>query len=166
MYTYTRKKNYRSYMDILHIKWLLYYWRCLFSVLEVDVRYKWWVVAPNMHSSFLSKGHNLCILTGITWKLQVIYEHSAYWTTAILSETFFVWFSVSWEIRLESYSNRHTLFVLWYNTVCLYCKPVHTLLFGVQLCVATNLTYLMTAYYTPNNTFNGNDASFYKNKAG
>ena len=45
---------------------------------------------------------------------------------------------------------------------------MHTLLFGVQLPVpiTTKLTYLMTAYYTPNDGFTANNTSFYKNDGG
>ena len=53
----------------------------------------------------------------------------SYRTTAILLDTFFVWFRVSWEIRLESYGLRHASFALWYDIVWVYCKPVHTSLF-------------------------------------
>ena len=60
------------------------------------------------------------ILRHIAWKLQV-----AYWTTAMLSEIFFVWFRAAWEIRLESYGPRHTSVVLWYNIVCICCKPIY-----------------------------------------
>ena len=34
----------------------------------------------------------------IPWKLQVICEHSMYRMTVMYSETFFVWFKVTWEI--------------------------------------------------------------------
>ena len=61
---------------------------------------------------------------------------------------------------------RHTSIVLQYNVVYAYCKLVHAMLFGVQLCMTTELTYLMTAYYTPNNGFIAYDASFYKKKIG
>ena len=94
-------KNYWSYMDILHIDWLLNYRICLFSVLELDVRYSWWVMAPNAHCSLFPISH-LCVFTCITWKLQVICECSAYQMTALLSETFFMWFRAAWEIWLES----------------------------------------------------------------
>ena len=52
--------------------------------------------------------------------------------------------------------------------LCVYCKhvSVHTLLFGMQLHFTTKLIYLMTAYYTPNNSFTVKNASFYKNKVG
>ena len=50
-------ENYRSYGDFLHIKRLLYSWRCLFSVLELDVRYEWQVVSPNMHCSLFLRSH-------------------------------------------------------------------------------------------------------------
>ena len=32
-------------------------------------------------------------------------------------------FRVAWEIWLESYGPRHALFILWYNIICIYCKP-------------------------------------------
>ena len=140
------------------------------SVLELDVRYDWQVMVPNLHHSYFLISH-LCVLTCITWKLQVIYGlygRSAYWTTAILSETFIVWFRVARDIQLESYGSRHASVVLWYKIVCLYCKPIHTLPFDAKLhvCMTTKLTYLMTAYYTTNNGFASNDSSFYKNKVG
>ena len=59
-----------------------------------------------------------------TWKVQDIYGCSADRTTAILSETFFVWFRCAREIWLESYGPRHKSVVLWHNIVCVYCKPV------------------------------------------
>ena len=68
--------------------------------------------------------HIQLYLRHITWKLQVICGHSAYWMTAILLDTFSVWFRFAWEIGLESYCPRNRLFVLWYNIVCIYCKHV------------------------------------------
>ena len=101
--------------------------------------------------------HNLKT-TGHIWM-------SAYQTTALLLETFLVLFRVAWEIRqLESYGLRHTLVVLWYNIVCVYCRPIHTSLIGAQLCMTTKLMYVMTAYYTPKDGLTANYASFYKNK--
>ena len=103
----------------------------------------------------------------ITWKLQVIYGRSAYRMTAILSETFFVWFRVALEIRLKSYGPRHTLVLLWYDIVCMYTASLYIhYYFGTQLHLTTKLTYIMTAYYTPSNSFTANDALFYKNKVG
>ena len=126
-------------------------------------------MVPNTHHSFFPISH-LCVLTCITWKLQVIYGHSAYRMTALLLETFLVWFRVAWEIRLESYMYRprHASGILWYNIACIYCQPVHTLLFGAQLhvCMTTKLTGLMTAYFTPNNSFAANNVLFYTNKIG
>ena len=46
-------------MNVLHIEQLLYYCRCLFSVLELDARYKWQVMTPNTHHS-LCKIIHLC----------------------------------------------------------------------------------------------------------
>ena len=74
-------------------------------------------------SQSLSAEPFLRINTGlrhIRWKLQVIYGRSAYRTTAILSETFFVWFRVALEIRLGSYGPRHASVSLWYNILCAY----------------------------------------------
>ena len=128
------------------------------SMLELDMSYNWWVMAPNMHRSVLLRSY-LWVLTCITWKLQVMYGRSAYRITALLLEIFFVWFRIEWEIWLENYGPRHISFILCYNIVCIYCKPIHRLLFGVQLQVTTKLTYFMTAYYTPNNGFTTNIAS-------
>ena len=55
-------------MDILHIKRLHYYQRCLFSGAELHVRYDRRVMAPNTHCS-LFPIRNLCVRPCITWKL-------------------------------------------------------------------------------------------------
>ena len=114
-------------MTVLHIEWLLYYSRCLFSVLEMDSRYKWWVTSPNTHCSLLLINHFYAynVLTRITWKLQVVCKCSAYRTTGILSETFFVCFNIALQIRLESYGPRHVSVVLWYHIVCVYILLAH-----------------------------------------
>ena len=156
--------NYRSYMDAQHVERLLYYWRCLFSVLKLDVRYDWRVMAPNMHHKIFPIGH-FCVLTRITWKLQVINRRSVYRTTALLSKIFLVLFIVGWDIQLESYGSRHALIILWNNIACISYKPVPSL-FGAQLHIITKLMYHMTAHYTPNDGFTANDASFYKSKVG
>ena len=66
-------------------------------------------------------------------------------------------FRVAWEILMENYGPRHTSVVLWYNTVCVCCKPVHTSLYVAQLPMTTKLTYLMTAHCTPNDGFTANN---------
>ena len=43
--TLITRKLHVVHMDILHIEWLLYYRRCLLSVLELDAKYDWWVMA-------------------------------------------------------------------------------------------------------------------------
>ena len=57
----------------------------------------------------------------------------------------------------------------WFSdtTLCayIYCNPVYTSLIGTQLRLTTKLTYLMAGYYTPNDRFTTNDASFYKKKS-
>ena len=67
--------------------------------------------------------HIQCILIHKTRKLQVICGHSAYWMTLILSETIFVLFRFVLEIQLEIYGPRHASVTLWYDIVCVYCKP-------------------------------------------
>ena len=114
-------------MDVPHIKWLLYYRRYLFSVLDLDVRYNWQVLAPKMHHSLFPISH-LCILTCITWKLPVIYECCAYQMTALLMETFVVWFRVVWGIWLYSYGPRHASVILSYKLCNSYYTPARAIL--------------------------------------
>ena len=75
------------------------------------------------------------------------------------------------ELRSKTHMGR-SLILPWY-IVCIYCKPVYTSVYnyariyiGMQLRLATKLTYLMTACYTPNDDFTAKDASFYKNRVG
>ena len=96
--------------------------------------------------------HNLKT-TGYKWTFSILTDCSTI-------ETFLVWFRVAREIQLESYCPRHA------SAICVYCKPVYTSLFGMQLSMPTKLTYLMTVYYTPNDGFTANNASFYKRKFG
>ena len=46
----------------------------------------------------------------------------------------------------------------------IYCKLYDAIRYATML--TTKLTYLMNAYYTPNDGFTANDASFYENKVG
>ena len=98
-------------MDVLLIEWLFYYRRCLFSGSELHARYDWQVMSSSMYCS-LFLIHHLCILRCITWKLQVVHGHSTYWMTALLLETFLVWFRVAWEIQLESCGPRHASWLI------------------------------------------------------
>ena len=50
--------------------------------------------------------------------------------------------------------------------LCIYCRPVHSLLFGEQVHMTTKLIYLVTVYYAPDNGFKANDAALCKNKVG
>ena len=51
------------------------------------------------------------------------------------------------------------------HCVCIL-QAIHTSLFCMQLHTTTKLTYLMTAYYMPNDGFTANNALFYDNKVG
>ena len=132
-YLHSQLENYRSYVDVLHIKkWLFYYQRCLFSVLELDARYESWVIPSNMHCSLFLISH-FCIysvLRDITWKLQVICGCSAYWTTAR---------DPSRELWPETYICRslrqHCVHILQYTGIlhilhCTMYMYLYTLLFG------------------------------------
>ena len=124
----------RSYKDVLYIERLLCYRRCLFSVLELHVKYYFRVMAPNTHRSLFPIRHLACayILTLITRKLQVVYGHSLHRTTALLSKIFVVWFRVAWEIRLESSVPRHESRSFSDTTLCVYTAStyIHTSLFS------------------------------------
>ena len=121
------------------------------------VRAGWETWLPSYGSKYASEclsDSHLCVLPRITWKLQVIYTHSAYRTTALLSKTFLE--RSDWRVTAP-----HTHQSFPDTTLCVYtcCKPVHISLFGAQLRMITKLTYLMTAYYKPNNSFIANNTS-------
>ena len=73
-------------MSIPHIKRLLYYWRCLFSMLKLDARY-----VASYGSKHTSQSHSdnpfVCTYVHSLRIIQVIYGHSAYLTTALLLQT-------------------------------------------------------------------------------
>ena len=121
-------EKYRSYVDVLHIEGL--------AALLSDISIFYVRAACKMRlSSYGSQHgsravsfhypHDSCLLSRITWKLQIVYWYSSYRTTALLPVIFLVWFRVACEIRLESYCPRHASIVLWGNIVRVYCKPVH-----------------------------------------
>ena len=126
------------------------------TVLELDVRYNWHVMALNKHRSVLPISH-LCILTCIACKLKVIYGCSAYRTTALLLEMFLEWIRVAWEIRLEIYSPRHTS-VLLDTTLCKYTAGSYIHHHLVHNYASQKLIKHMKAYYTPNDGFAANNA--------
>ena len=154
---------YRSYADVLHIGRLFYYRRCLFSVLELDERYKWRVISPNTHPILFPISH-LCALTRTTWKVLVIYERSAWSIKRLLHYCRHSWCSLD---LLERSDWRATAPDTYRSssdtTLCAYTSSpyMHASPIGAQLRMPTKLTYLMTAYYTPYDAFTANAASFY-----
>ena len=79
-----------------------------------------YMYGSNHTSQFLSDRPFACTYMH-NLKLQVIYECSAYQTTALLLEKFLVWFRVTQEIRLESYSPRQTSRLFYETTLsCIY----------------------------------------------
>ena len=69
---------------------------------------------------------------------------------------------------------RYSTGELWFQT-CIGCSLIQKCAYTASLYIhrylvrnytTPKLTYLMPAYYTPNNSFTANDASFYKTKVG
>ena len=58
-------------MNVLHVKWMLYNWKGVFSWLELHVSHERWVITQNMHHSPFSGGHLVPTFTH-TCKLQII----------------------------------------------------------------------------------------------
>ena len=71
-----KTKGARIYKDVLPIKRLLYYWRYLFSGLELYVRYDLLVIDPKTHHNHYFRYYILCVHTLIIKKLQVVYRRS------------------------------------------------------------------------------------------
>ena len=59
--THTKLENYRSYMDVVHIKWLFYYWRHSSCVLDWHERSDWRVMAPDMQCSHSLIQYCMCV---------------------------------------------------------------------------------------------------------
>ena len=143
---------------------------------------------PNMHHTIFTIWH-LCVLILVTQKLQVVYGYCTYWMTKMsifcvragceiqlasygskhVSQSLSSKPSVQLCILTHKSCKRDPTGELQPQTcishsliqiVCVYCKPIDTFLFGLQLCMTTKLAYLVTAYYTLNNGFTANDASF------
>ena len=117
-------------MDVLHIKWLLYYWRCLFSVLELDVRYKWWIMYPNTHCSLFSISHfwvyTVVLKTHTCIKLE---NFRSYVDVEHIEQLLYYRMHSLCGLQLhersywrESYGSRHPSVNLWNNIVCVYLQ--------------------------------------------
>ena len=134
------------------------------SVFELDARYDWWVMALNTHWSFFPISH-LCVLICLTWKVQVIYGCLnikwlfSYWRHSLCG--------LQLQERFNSRATAPGMHQLFSDTkLCACTASPYILLFDAQRHMTTTLTYLMMAYYTPNNNFNANDALFHKSKVG
>ena len=104
------------------MEWLLYYWTCVFSVLELHARYNWWVMAPNLYWSPIPKC-NLCSLTCITWESYRL--RSTYRMTALLLETFYSGMS---DHTGQLWPQKCTTVVLWYNTMWVLQAHIYSIL--------------------------------------
>ena len=122
--TYTRnwKTTGRMWTLYIHIDRLIYYRRCLFTVLELGARYEGRITSPNTHRTFSAKP-----FVRIQLYLIRICGSSAYHIRTfsqlndcdIIGCILCVVYSCMRD-RLERYGPRHALFVLWYNIVCVY----------------------------------------------
>ena len=79
---YTRNSKTRGRIQTLYLSNNCSTIEDAYFLLELDVRYDWQVMAPNMHHSFLFPVGHLFVLT------RMIYERSAYQTTTLLLGTF------------------------------------------------------------------------------
>ena len=129
-----------------HGEWLLHCWRFLFSVLELDVRYDWWVMAPTLlavsfwsaiWASLHAQLENYWLYRDVQHTEWLLY----YWRHSLCSSEFqerFNWRFMALDMhRLFSDTN-----------FCVSCKPLYTCtsLFGAQQCLTTKLMHVMTAY--------------------
>ena len=68
MYTCTLKTTQLTYtVDVLHIKWQLYYWRYYLCGLELHEKSKWRAMAPDMHHNHSLTQDYVCILQAWTY---------------------------------------------------------------------------------------------------
>ena len=161
MYTYTQLKNYRLYKDVLHSEWLLENWKWLFSVLELNARYDWRVVAPHtQHSLF-----QLLIFCTYTNKLKTI---GHIWTFS--TEWLFYYLTHSlWGLELHERSEWRVMAPDMHRsfpdaTLCAYIASlyIHVHCYLMWNYTTTKLMYLKTTYYIPNNGFSANEQTLSK----
>ena len=150
---------------------------CVTAWHEIRAWYKMWLVRYDLVSNGSKRACTLCTLQSVLDKLLVHTQHSKLkttghiWTFCITNDystiwEFLVWYRLTWKIGQEGYSPRNSLVFTWYSIVCVYCKPVHTSLFGAQVHMTTKLMYHMSTYYTSKDGFAADAASLCKYKAG
>ena len=60
---FTHLKNHRAFMNVIHIKQLLYYYGCSFPGSELHVSYDCKAMAQNMHPGPFLTQHFVCVCT-------------------------------------------------------------------------------------------------------
>ena len=145
--TYTGNSKTTGHIRMFYIiEWLLYYRKCLFFMLELNIRYNWQIMAPNTHRRFFFSKPFVSLHAQLeNYRLYMDGQHIEW---LLYYQTFLVWFTVARETQLESYCPWHALVVLWYNIVRIYCKPVHTSLFSAQLGLRTICSYSPALCYS------------------
>ena len=94
-------------------------------------------MAPNMHHSAFLISH-LCILK---------YGRSVYRTTALLSETFFVWFHLTGELSLQTYISRSL------KQHCVHKLQAHTYITTWCATMQENKTNVVEMYECRNSAY-------------
>ena len=111
----------RSYKNALPNKQQFYYWRSLFSGLEMYMRYDRWVMDLNMHHTLFMIQH-LCVLTLFTQKLQVVHGCCTYRMTALLSKMSIfcirAWSRYDWRVMVPN--PHHSLFPISHLCVLIH----------------------------------------------
>ena len=109
-------ENSRWYEDVRRIERLLYYWRYLFTGLELYVRYDRWVMDPNTHRNHFPI-RLLCVLIHVlvTRKLQVVDGRCTSWMTALLSEMSTFCVRAKCEMQMVSYGSKNASKFLSYK---------------------------------------------------
>ena len=147
-------------MNILHIKQLPYYRRCLFSVLELHVRYSWQVLIPNMHHNLLLICH-LHALTCITWNYRlctdVLHILNDYQRHCLCGLEFHE--GSNWRPTAPD-----TYWSFSDTALCPYIAIPYIHHYLVHYCTWQQSSCTLWLYYTPNDGFTSNDALFYMNK--
>ena len=118
MNTYTQLENYRSYVDILHIKQLLYYQRCLFSGLDLHAKHDWWVMVPNTYhrlfpcnKPFVHTSTHNWKTTGCKWMFCISNNNST------IDDIPCVLQSCTKHLTGEFWIQTSIVVVLWYNII-------------------------------------------------
>ena len=107
--------------DVLPIKRLLYYWRYLFSGLELYVSYYWWVMSPSLHRNHFPIWHFVHSCTRnskTTGHMQTFYILNDCSTIKDVYLLHVLELDVRYEWRVTTLNMHHSLFPISHS--CIY----------------------------------------------